>query len=181
MPPLTGWKYLHKAPVAGMLLGIFLLLLYFSNSDQKFLPVLDHANLIFHEAGHPIFRLFGETAGFLGGTLGQLFFPTVVSLSFWNRKEPIGFCVGTTWFFQNFFNIARYMADARAQSLPLLGGGIHDWNHLFSAWGVLRLDTKIAGLVETVGFLGVAGSGVWLIWMWWFQMADVENSWEKGG
>lgn len=175
------WNHVKKLQVAVTLSGILFLVLFFAHSEKKFLPVLDHANLIFHEAGHPLFSLFGETIGFLGGTIGQLFFPTVVSISFWFKKEPVGFCIGTSWFFQNFMNIARYMADAREQSLPLLGGGVHDWTYLFSRWGVLPFDTKIAGVVESIGYVGLAGSGFWLAWVWWFQVEpDTGNALDEG-
>ena len=60
-------------------------------------------------------------------------------------------CTVLAWLFQNFWNIARYMADARAQVLPLVGNGEHDWTEIFSRWGVLRRDTGIAGFVTSPG------------------------------
>lgn len=33
-----------------------------------------------------------------------------------------GFAFGASWFFENFLDIAHYMADARALILPLIGG-----------------------------------------------------------
>ena len=51
-------------------------------------PILDSVNLVFHEAGHPIFGIFGDTLGLYGGTLGQLVFPVAVTVSFWRRGEP---------------------------------------------------------------------------------------------
>lgn len=43
---------------------------------------LDGANLLFHEAGHVFFGLFGQTIGMLGGTLGQLVFPVAAGVQF---------------------------------------------------------------------------------------------------
>jgi hypothetical protein len=88
----------------------------------------------------------------------------------------VGFAVAGAWLFENLLNIARYMADARAQILPLVGGGEHDWTNIFSRWDVLASDTLIApacgrrGMARTssyvvVDYLAVeAGhAGRWLI------------------
>jgi hypothetical protein len=71
--------------------------------------------------------------------------------------------------FEQFLPIATYMADARAQDLPLLSLGsgedvIHDWNFLFGHLGVLSRDTQIAGFTRFAGWLGMIGVVVWLIW-----------------
>ena len=116
---------------------------------------------MFHEAGHPIFGLFGNTLGLYGGTLGQLAFPLVTSITFWRSRETAAFFVCQLWLFENFLNIARYMADARTQVLPLLGAGEHDWTNIFSRWGLLWADQAIAGLVKTAACLGIG-----LLWLW---------------
>src|SRR5574341_205203 len=113
-------------------------------SDDGWVPIVDDANLVFHEAGHPIFGLLGQTLGLYGGTLGQLAIPAGIAVAFWARREAVGFAVTGFWFFENFLNIARYMADERAQLLPLVGGGEHDWTDVFSRWGVLSSATRRA-------------------------------------
>jgi hypothetical protein len=130
--------------------------------DDGFIVVLDHANLAFHEAGHPLFGLLGSTLGLYGGTLGQLVFPIVASVSFWRQRQAVGLALSGVWLFENFLNIARYMADARAQILPLVGGGEHDWYHIFSRWGVLDYDTGVAAITRTFGWLGMIGCMLWL-------------------
>ena len=131
------------------------LAVFYAKSDEGFIPVLDHANLVFHEAGHVFFRLLGPTMELYGGTLGQLVFPLVVSVSFWRRGDLLAGCLGLTWLMQNFLNIARYMGDARAQLLPLVGGGEHDWYHILIRWGSLHADTLLAGRLSTLAWLGV--------------------------
>jgi hypothetical protein len=113
-----------------------------------------------------IFGLFGETLGLYGGTLGQLVFPLVALIAFWLRREALSFAIAGVWFFENFLNIAHYMADARAQVLPLVGGGEHDWTNIFSRWSVLSYDTRIASFVNTLGWLGMTGMGVWMMYRW---------------
>ena len=130
-------------------------------------PILDGANLLFHEAGHPIFGIFGEMMGLIGGTLGQLVFPLVVAIEFWRRHATMSFAVGCLWFFENFFNIARYAADARAQVIPLAGSGEHDWWHMFTRWGALEHDVAIGIGIAAAGVLGILATWTWVSWRWW--------------
>ena len=130
--------------------------------DDGFVFALDHANLAFHEAGHFFFGLLGGTLGLYGGTLGQLVFPVSAAVSFWRRGQVIAVALSGVWLFENLLNIARYMADARARALPLVGGGEHDWYLILSRWGMLEHDTAIALITQTLGWLGMIGCMVWL-------------------
>jgi hypothetical protein len=131
------------------------LAVFYAKSEQRFIPILDHANLVFHEAGHVFFRLLGPAMELYGGTLGQLVFPLVVSVSFRRRGAVVAGSLGLVWLMQNFLNIARYMGDARAQLLPLVGGGEHDWTHILSRWGSLHADTLLAGRLSALAWLGI--------------------------
>ena len=66
------------------------------------------------------------------------------------------------WFFENFLYIGVYMADARAEALPLVGSGEHDWNTLFTQWDLLLKDTAIGGATRTLGWLGMLAVCAWL-------------------
>lgn len=139
-----------------------------ATARPTWVPLLDSANLVFHEAGHPIFGILpGETLAILGGTFMQLAVPLMVACSFWWKRQAAGFGFALFWLFQNFHNIAAYMADARAQELPLVGGGEHDWTALFSQWGCLSRDTDIARVVSALGWLGMLAAAAWLGWRWW--------------
>jgi hypothetical protein len=122
---------------------------------------LDHVNLPFHEFGHIMFTPFGDTMHFLGGTIGQLMWPFILVFYFIYRKEYLSSSFCLFWFGENFLNISKYMADARELILPLVGGGIHDWNHLFYKWGVLHLDKNIAGVMFTLGMTIMTASLIW--------------------
>lgn len=140
--------------------------LAFAASDDGWIPVLDSANLAFHEAGHLIFGILGETLGLYGGTLGQLVFPITAIVVFWRREQALGLSLAGVWFFENCLNIARYMADAHAQELPLVGGGEHDWWLIFSHWGALAQDTRIAGMLEIIAWLGLFVVWTWTLLRW---------------
>lgn len=157
-------------------LGFSWIMYVLKTSDQDWVRIIDDANLVFHEAGHPIFGLLGSTLGLYGGTLGQLAIPGGIAVAFWARREAVGCAVTGFWFFENHLNIARYMADARAQVLPLVGGGEHDWTAIFSRWGVLSSDTTIAAFVAGVGWLGMIGVWGWLVWRWLSSREDRQGT-----
>lgn len=119
-------------------------------------PILDSANLAFHEAGHPLFGLLSNRLAVYGGTLMQLLIPAACVFEMHRQRNRVAkyFCV--IWFAENLLNIARYMADARAHQLPLVGGLdpelYHDWTHILSNWGVLSWDTSLAHVVRLSAF-----------------------------
>lgn len=45
------------------------------------------------------------------------------------------------------------MQDARAQELPLVGGGEHDWTYLLGQLGLLEHDQTVGQLVRVAGLL----------------------------
>jgi hypothetical protein len=114
---------------------------------------LDGLDLAIHEFGHPLFRIFGEFVGFLGGTLMQLLMPALFVAYFWRRGDRHAAMVGLWWVAQNLWNVAVYVQDARAQELPLVGGGEHDWSYLLGRLGLLQQDRLIGGGVRLVGVM----------------------------
>ena len=172
----TPWEGAGTVPAASALAAMVLTALVEATSREGWVPVLDSLNLIFHEAGHPIFGLFGwETLAILGGTLMQVLVPLLVAGAAWSRRQAAGTALAFAWAFQNLHNIARYMADARAQVLPLVGGGEHDWFNLFVRWGCLDRDTSIAAATHTVAWLGMACSAAWLAWRW-LRRAEADSA-----
>lgn len=161
------WEPVGTAALVAASLGFSGLMALAATSAEGWVPLLDSVNLVFHEAGHPIFGFFGsETLGLLGGTLMQLLVPVLVGGVFWRKRQPMGTTVACFWLGENGLNIARYMADARSQMLPLVGGGEHDWATLFDQWGCLARDTAIAGAVRAAGWVVMLGSWAWLVWRW---------------
>lgn len=136
---------------------------WFGGDD--WVPLLDHANLVIHEAGHPLTGLVSQRAAVYGGTVFQLAFPLAFAWHFRRAGSIVGVAASTVWVGENLFNIARYMADARAQLLPLVGGD-HDWAEIFARWGILNLDGHIAGMTRDIGVLLIAGALIWLYWRW---------------
>lgn len=163
----SHWEKVTAGKLAGFGIGLtaFLALLFLSTPGFVF--GLDHANLLFHEAGHPIVGLFSSRLEPYGGTMGQLAFPLILAVSFWRKGQALSLAAAVIWFFENWLNIARYMADARALELPLIGGGDHDWNTIFTRWNVLQYDLDIAGVVRFIAWAGMLVAVLWVAWRWW--------------
>lgn len=132
--------------------------------EQGWVPILDSANLAIHEAGHPLVGILSNRLSVYGGTIFQLAFPVAVAVHFHRRGHAAGAAAGMVWLGENLLNVARYMADARRQELPLVGGGDHDWTEIFSRWHLLNFDTRVAGLTRFLAVLLMA----WAVW-WLFQ------------
>lgn len=125
---------------------------------------LDGVNLLFHEAGHLFLGFFGETIHFLGGTIGQLFFPVACAFHFLQARQSYEAWLMGIWLAESLMNTARYLGDAELQSLPLVGGHIHDWHWLLSRSGLLESCNGIALGLHVVAALFAAGClvGAWL-------------------
>jgi hypothetical protein len=123
---------------------------------------LDSLDLAIHESGHLVFAFGGETVTLLGGTLFQLIIPSAFAVALWRRGDRHGATVPLWWLGQNCWNISVYVRDARAQELPLVGGGEHDWALLLERAGLLEQDQGVGGAVYLAGVVlyGIAiGSG----------------------
>jgi hypothetical protein len=93
------WEPLTKAKLIGFVAGVGLFLLLALRSEPGFVFLLDHANLLFHEAGHPLVGLLSSRLEPYGGTVGQLVFPCVLAVAFWRKGQPLGFAAAGIWFF----------------------------------------------------------------------------------
>ena len=133
---------------------------YICASDVSVYRFLDGVDLIFHEAGHVVFGIFGGFIGILGGTLGQLIVPSGMSIYFALKREFYSASIGLFWLGQSLFNVSVYMKDARTMELPLIGGEdvIHDWNYILSNLGLLRYDLNLSAAVYWIGAIFILGS-----------------------
>jgi hypothetical protein len=117
--------------------------------------VLNGADLVFHEAGHPILGLLGSRfLMFLGGTLGQLAFPVAAAVTFLRRRQLAPLGVALVWLGFNLVDVGRYMADAEARALPLLTGepSTHDWWNLLGMLGIREAGPALGWLVGALGW-----------------------------
>jgi hypothetical protein len=156
-PVRVGWLAFY---------GIFLLYALTNKTGYLF---IDYVFLPIHEGGHLLFGYFGHTLMVAGGTILQLGVPVLLALYFVVQRQLIGAAFCAFFFFENFLNVATYMADSRRMELQYVTVGDpdlaeHDWATLFTQIGVLGYDTKIAAAVRLIGWLGMIAVVVWLGW-----------------
>lgn len=121
---------------------------------------LDMVDLPIHETGHLIFGIFGEFVGMAGGTLFQLILPAVFLACFWWNEKYFSAAVVLFWVGQSIINVYIYAQDAVTMQLPLVGGGIHDWNWMLTHLGLLDSTKLIAGLIRAAGTLTIIAAAV---------------------
>ncbi|HEY4217938.1 MAG TPA: hypothetical protein VGM67_12425 [Gemmatimonadaceae bacterium] len=133
-------------------------------------PMVSAIDLAVHEFGHVLFEPFGipilgTTMVILGGSLFQMVFPLIFLLYFLRshpngtRRDLHAATVCLWWVSINLLSVAIYANDARAEQITLISGLTgkesdgHDWNNLFTIWGVLDKDTVIAARMRAVAVL----------------------------
>ena len=163
------WQPISTAGLIATVIGSAWLMLLLHTDKDGFLLILDSVNLAIHEFGHPFFGVFGESMGLWGGTLAQLLLPLILAGVFWHQRSALSMCIVGVWFFENFLNVARYIADARAQELPLVGGGEHDWANILGRHGMMDQDLAIASVVRTTGWIGMIACVVLAVALWYRQ------------
>ena len=139
---------------------------YDNNSMTKYF--LHNINLVFHEAGHLIFRPLGDTMRVFGGSLMQCLMPLIVIIQFLRQRDNFGASVGLWWIGQNFLDVAPYIYDAWDKKLPLLGGIIgqenpnyHDWHNLLTKFNSMQYHDEIAFSVGYLGIFFICLSFIW--------------------
>ena len=162
------WQPVHRAALI-IAATFYRLFLFQAARGTGALLMMDLVFVPIHEGGHLLFRFFGEFLAVAGGTILQLSVPLMLATFFIFQRQILGTAFCMFFFFEQLLPVATYMADARAQELPLLtiGDGddvIHDWAYLFGKLGVLDHDTQIAHAVRVLGWLGMVATVAWMIW-----------------
>ena len=167
------WRPVNNAMLLGWGVVFCLFLLYAATHD----PVNYFIHLLWlpiHEGGHLFFGWFGnQTLMIAGGTLMQLFAPFALAIYFASLRQPAATAFCVYFFFEEFLDVAVYMADARAHDLPLVTVGDpgdnpvdHDWTYLFTRFGLLQHDRQIAAIMRFIGWVGMVAVIAWLAWRW---------------
>ena len=156
------WKPVSRPSLIAWLAFYVAFLAYAFSAHGGFL-FIDTANLIVHEGGHNLFGWFGPTLGLWGGTLLQWLVPFLLAAYFFTERQVTAFVFCGFFFFENWLYTATYMADARAQILPLVTTGDpdfveHDFHAIFSHLGLLNYDITIAARGAWLGLVRNAGN-----------------------
>lgn len=155
-------------------LAFFLVLCHLASkylARPQHFGVLDYAILPFHEFGHLVFRMFGQTPAVAGGTIVQVGMPLGFAIYFaCKRRDYFASLFSAFWMSQTLLNVSVYMRDARIMVMPLFGNSddlIHDWNYLFGKMKSLHRAEIIADKVEFLGrfsvWVSLLAMGIWLL------------------
>lgn len=131
--------------------------------------------LIFHEAGHVLFALFGEWLRMAGGSLFQLLLPALICWTFLVRqRDPFGAAIGLWLLGVSMLDLAPYVYDALHPQLMLLTGatgeaGGHDWIYLLRSVHLLAQAQVLGGLLRALGACVVFTALAWAGLVLWRQ------------
>ena len=138
---------------------------YSAELNNSFMHLI---NLVFHEAGHVIFRLLGDFMTILGGSLVQLLVPIIFLFSFIKHKDTFAASIMLWWLAQSMMDLVAYIDDAQRQEMWLLGGvqgkdlpGIHDWNNILGQLGFLNYSHFLATLVSWLAIFIMVLAFIW--------------------
>lgn len=159
--------------IFAVILTIYFLWIAYVPLNGSFLDMVD---LPIHETGHLLFGIFGEFVGMAGGTLFQLIVPAVFMGYFIWQQSYYSAAIVLFWFGQSILNIYVYASDAVNMVLPLVGGGIHDWNWMLTTLGMLDYTKPIAAVIRIAGTLVIiaaAGTSIY------YAMQTNDEEWEE--
>jgi hypothetical protein len=128
--------------------------------------LIDGVNLIIHEAGHVVFRPFGEFLMIAGGSLFQVIMPALFVGYFCYQRQFYSAALVLFWVGESILNVSVYAADSVVMQLPLLGGSdsLHDWNYLLTRLNLLPETAQVGGAIRLLGTLTIILACVGAYW-----------------
>ena len=160
-------KYL---PIYALLVAYYIYATYkYFDLNGEYSTVFWYIHGVFHEIGHAVTRWAGETICILSGTIFQLLTPIACGFYFFcsNEKHAVLMTIG--WLGFALLDSATYMRDATEMQLTLVAPFVssddltHDWNWLFTHWGILRHANAIGTAVAVLGIFAVALSLILIV------------------
>ncbi len=137
-------------------------------------------NLPFHEAGHVLFRPFGQFMMMAGGSLMQVLVPVICFFAFlFKTRDTFAASVALWWSGESLIDLAPYINDARELKMMLLGGvtgrdvdDYHDWEFILRRLGLLEYDHALALIAQATGILLLVCALAWGGWLLYRQVRN---------
>ena len=160
--------YGRAAVLAGLVIWSWFLFGYDYRTGEIGQSFMHNILLPIHEAGHVIFRIFGEFMMILGGSLFQLLLPFGIGVAFVvMRRDNFGAAVCCWWASVSLVDLSPYIYDALHPQLVLLGGhtgdegGPHDWIYLLNRLGQLSHAQGYGAFAHFLGGVLMACALTW--------------------
>ena len=134
-----------------------------------------------HEAGHVLFRPFGEFMMILGSSLFQVALPFGISIAFiLKNRDNFGAAIGLWLTSVSLVDVSPYIYDSLHPMLTLLGGktgadGPHDWIYLLTTLGQLSNAQRWGAFFHAVGGLLMLLALIWAGIMLWRQRMQLDD------
>jgi hypothetical protein len=187
--PEIGIYHLIGRVVVLLVISVWGLKFIFSSIESNYsgISFMHLINLPFHEAGHILFRIFGQFMMTLGGSLTQCLVPLICFLTFLVKtRDPFAASVSLWWLGENLIDLAPYINDARALKLILLGGvtgrdvqDYHDWEFILRKLSLLEYDHLIAKTAHVIGALFMICAFLWGGSVLLSQHRNRHSDWEE--
>lgn len=128
-------------------------------------PVLGLVDLGFHELGHLVcyvidaFLPWPKVATAAAGSVVQVAVPACLATYFVRRSDRVGGAFCLAWAATSAHDVARYVADAPYERLPLVGGH-HDWAAVLGPehLDALHLAAPLADAIRLGGWMLLLGA-----------------------
>ena len=107
-----------------------------------------------HEVSHIVTAFLPSIWVAAAGSIGEIGFTLLVLVATLKARAYFAAGFAGLWVMFAMHNVGRYIADARAQALPLVGPGetmTHDWHFILNELGLLARDKAIGGTVTIAG------------------------------
>ena len=135
-----------------------------------------------HEAGHVLFRPFGEFMMVLGGSLFQLLLPFGIGVAFIvKNRDNFGAVVGLWWASASLLDLSPYIYDALHPQLILVGGGTgaedgpHDWIYLLITLRQIDNAQRWGAFVHACGGVLMVCALIWGTTILWRQHQQLDD------
>ncbi len=131
-----------------------------NDSNNVILSGLYFVEFGVHEVSHMIVAFLPQIYVAIAGSFGEISFTLLILFATIKAKSYFASIFAGLWTMLAMNCVGIYMADARAQLLPLAGPGdnvYHDWHFVFGQLDWLNYDSIIGGTVRGVGdAIGIA-------------------------
>ncbi len=126
------------------------------NANDLFVGGMYFIEFGVHEASHLVVMFLPPLLVAAAGSIGELSFTLLLLAATIKAKAYFASVFAGLWVMLALRSVGIYMADARAQQLPLIGPGEtaqHDWHFVFEQLGWLTADTMLGGMVQGLGVM----------------------------
>ncbi len=150
--------YGRSAVLAALAIWSWFLIRYDYRTGEICSSFMHNILLPIHEAGHVLFRIFGEFMMILGGSLFQVLLPFAIGVAFIaKRRDNFGAAICFWWASVSLVDLSPYIYDALHPQLTLIGGGNgaedgpHDWVYLLNTLNKLQHAQLYGALAHFMG------------------------------